>query len=55
MPVAKKDIPDESQFVIKTVDDWPVYMDHAISRSESKITIDIAGWSTFKRLIVIDN
>lgn len=55
MPVEESDIPDPSTFVVKEQDGWQFYVDKAVERSIGKMTIDVAGWSTFKRLIILEN
>jgi hypothetical protein len=55
MPVEESDIPDPSTFVVKQQDGWQFYVDKAVEHSIGKMTIDVAGWSTFKRLIILEN
>ena len=55
MPVNKADIPDLAAFSMKKVENWEVYLDKAVEPHAGKMVIDVAGWSTFKRLVILEN
>jgi hypothetical protein len=55
MLVGQADIPDAGNFSVSEIDGWTVYLDKALAGQAGKLVIDIAGWSTFKRLIITEN
>ena len=54
MQVAKADIPADYPFVIKELDGWKIYLDKVLESKESQIEIDLAGWASYQRLVVIE-
>jgi|ADurb_Val_01_Slu_FD_contig_21_1745224_length_365_multi_3_in_0_out_0_1 hypothetical protein len=53
MQVAKADIPADYPFVIKDVNGWTIYLDKVLESKESEIVIDLAGWASYQRLVVV--
>ena len=56
LPVNKAQIPDDSKFLIKEVEGckYPLYIEKHLGHIWEKSEIDVAGWSSFRRLVLID-
>ena len=55
IPINKSQIQDDSQFLIKQVEDckFSIYLEKNIEHLWNRATIDVAGWAAFRRLVLI--
>ena len=56
-PAEKDQIRDEGQFSIQKVPecDVPIYVEKKLEGLWNKAKIDVAGWSTFQRLVILQD
>ena len=55
-PADKSQIKDDSAFAIKSIENckYPIYLDKRVSGLWERSKIDLAGWSSFKRLVLLE-
>lgn len=56
-PAEKDQIKDEGQFIIKNEPEcpFPIYVEKKLEGLWNKAKIDVAGWSTFQRLVILQD
>ena len=55
-PADKSQIKDDSAFSIKNIENFniPLYLDKRVTGLWGRSKIDLAGWSSFKRLVLLE-